>query len=101
VAREFFSIPSTEYRTTQAPRIIVDLAHDRPIGALRYLERTDSHLFGVAEIDGSQLDEGPGTSAPRFVTAADATSSCSGLAVVHHPGQPPAPPDHRLRRVAL
>jgi hypothetical protein len=52
----------------QAASISVDVDHDhRPIGAVKYLELTESRRrYAVCEIDGSGLDEGPWFYGPKI-----------------------------------
>jgi len=64
VERRFFKVPSLEYRSVQPITIGVDVDHGRPIGQVKYLERTNAKLYAVCEIDSGSLSHGPWAFSP-------------------------------------
>lgn len=61
------AFPSAEYRAVQPPSL-VDVEHSCvPVGSVRYLERNVAGcLFAAAEVDGSDLDDGPWFFSPEI-----------------------------------
>lgn len=52
VVKDHYARPAIEYRSTQAPRIVLDIDHVRPIGTVSYLAHCEgSGLWAVAVVD--------------------------------------------------
>lgn len=94
VEKRYSSVPSTEYRSVQASRIACDLNHDQPLGEVKYLERTDTKLYAVCEIDGSMLGEGPWFFSPHIRHCGGKEIDLHGLAVCKTPASVALGPIH-------
>jgi HK97 family phage prohead protease len=87
VKREFMAAPSTEYRSSLAPEVLVDVDHrdDRICGRVCYLERRQGRILAVAEIDGSQLGEGPWAFSPEVAHYRGTDITLKRLAITKKP----------------
>ena len=82
----FASTPSTEYRSVQAPEILVDVNHDRPIGQVKHLELSPAgKLYAVCEIDAAGLEPGPWFYSPEILHRNGRDIELRAVAIVKKP----------------